>query len=87
MESDMKRSQRVILICASIGILHSSMVPPVVQGEDGACRYHAFLERHWPFTLGYDVAHADMVALLSEYGMIVAVAAGVFLALGRSSQG
>jgi len=54
----------------------------VAHGADHACRYAALLERHWPFTRGYDVADADVAALLSEYGMLAAVTAVVDLALG-----
>jgi len=76
------KPQRIVLILGAVGILHSSMVPTVTQGAEAVCRYHEFLGRGWPFTRGYDVANADLVALLSEYGMIVAVTAIVVLALG-----
>lgn len=78
----MSKSQRMVLIFAATGILHSSMVPPVAQGEEYVCRYHEFVERQWLFTRGYDAANADLVALLSEYGVILATAAIVYLALG-----
>jgi len=82
MEARMSKAQRVVLMVGSICILHSSMVPPVAQGEDYVCRYHEFVERHWPFTRGYDVANADLVALLSEFGLIIAVTAVAYHALG-----
>jgi hypothetical protein len=34
---------------------------------------------------GYEIANSDVVALLSEYGMIGAVAAILYLALGLKS--
>lgn len=83
MNTRMNNSQRIVLIVAAIGWLHSSMVPPVVQAPGGTCRYHEFVERQWPYTLGYEVADADLAALVSEYGMLVAVAVTLFLVLGR----
>ena len=82
MEQRSSRAQRLVLIAAAIGILHSSMVPPVQQGEIPACRYHEFVERSLPFTRGYGVSDADLVALLSEYGMILSAAAILYFALG-----
>jgi hypothetical protein len=78
----MSTAQRIVLIVGATGILHSSMVPPVVQGDDEVCRYHEFVVRGWPFTRGYDVANADLAALVSEYGMILAAVALVYLLLG-----
>ena len=78
----MSKSQRIVLMIAATGVLHTSMVPPVAQGGEYVCRYHEFVERQWPFTRGYDAANADPVALLSEYGMILATAAILYLALG-----
>lgn len=78
----MNKAQRFVLIFGAIGVLHSSMVPPVEQGDDGVCRYHQFVERSGLFTREYDVAAGDPVALLSEYGVLLAVTAIVFLALG-----
>jgi len=83
----MNKSQRIVLILAATGILHSSMVPPVAQGAEDVCRYHEFVERQLPFTRGYEVANADIVALVAEYGIIAAVAAIVYLVLGFASRG
>ena len=55
---------------------------PRHPGRGILCRYHEFVERGWPFTRGHGVDNADLVALLSEYAMIAAVAATVVLALG-----
>ena len=74
--------QRIILLLGFIGILHSSMVPPVQQAVGGVCRYHQFMLRTWPFTRTYDVAGADVVALVSEYGIIVSVTCVVYLLAG-----
>lgn len=78
----MKRTRRIVLLLAAVGILHSSLVPPVSQAAGAVCRYHAFTERAWPFTRLHGVVDADAVALLSEYGIIVALAAIAYLALG-----
>ncbi len=78
----MSRGQRVALILGAVGLLHTSMVPPVTQGDVEVCRYHEFIERNWLFTRGYEVANADTAALLSEYGLIVASTAIVTLGLG-----
>lgn len=75
-------AQRIVLLVGSIGILHSSMVPPVQQISAAVCRYHEFTLRSWPFTRTYGVANADLVALLSEYGIILALTATVYLILG-----
>jgi len=83
----MSKGQRIVLILGAIGVLHSSMVPPVSQGEDYVCRYHEFVERHGLFTRGYEVANGDVTALVSEYGVILAVTAIVYLALGLSRKG
>lgn len=74
--------QRGVLLAAALGILHSSMVPPVVQGGEYVCRYAQFVERRGLFTRGYDTAGADVVALLSEYGVILSAAAILCLLLG-----
>lgn len=82
MDQGMTKAQRVVLLIGAICILHSSMVPPVSQAESSTCRYHEFVERQLPFTRGYGVVDSDVVALLTEYGMILSVGAIVFLALG-----
>ena len=38
-----------------IGLLHSSMVPPVLQVDTVTCRYHEFAERSLFFTRGYGI--------------------------------
>lgn len=78
----MSKAQRIVLMLGFTGILHSSMVPPVAQGTELACRYHEFVVRRGLFTRGYDVAGGDLVAFLSELGVIVAATALVYHALG-----
>ena len=78
----MTLAQRIVLLIGSIGILHSSMVPPVLQVGGAVCRYHEFTLRSWPFTRTYGVANADVVGLLSEYGMILALTTTIYLILG-----
>jgi hypothetical protein len=78
----MTMKQRIILILGGIGILHSSMVPPVSQLEAVTCRYHEFVERSLFFTRGYGVNHGDTVALISEYGIIVALTGIAYLIAG-----
>lgn len=82
MNERMSPAQRIVLIIAAVGFLHSSMVPPVMQAGGYVCRYHEFVGRQWPYMRGYDVANADMTALLSEYGIIIAAATILILALG-----
>lgn len=78
----MKKKQRVILIVGCIGLLHSSMVPPVSQVEAVTCRYHEFVERSLFFTRGYGVNQGDAVALIPEFGIIAAITGIAFLAAG-----
>ena len=82
MKSGINTRQRIVLLLAALGTLHSSMVPPVVQGEDYVCRYAEFVARPGLFTRGYEAANADLVALLSEYGVILSAAALLVLLLG-----
>ena len=82
MEASMSKPQRIVVLLGAVCVLHSSMVPPVMQAGDYVCRYHEFVERHWPFTRGYEVADADLSALFSEYGMIVATGVIVYSLLG-----
>ena len=51
-------------------------------GDEYICRYAEFVTRQGLFTRGYDTANADVVALITEYGVIVAVAAILYLLLG-----
>ena len=74
--------QRIVLLAGSIGILHTSMVPPIQQVGAAVCRYHEFTLRSWPFTRTYGFANADLVGLISEYGIILALTATVYLILG-----
>ena len=82
MATDLNIKQRIIVILGCIGILHSSMVPPVSQVDEVTCRYHEFVERSLFFTREYGVNHGDLVALLSELLVIVAVTGIAFLAVG-----
>ena len=74
--------RRIIILAGLSGILHSSLVPPVVQTAAGVCRYTQFMLRAWPFTKGYDVARADPVALFSEYGIILSLGAMAWMIAG-----
>jgi hypothetical protein len=74
--------QRGALILGAICVLHSSMVPPVAQVEGAVCRYHAFVERSFLFTRTYGVPNADVVALVTEYGVIISVFSITYLLLG-----
>ena len=78
----MNIKQRIILIAGAIGMLHSSMVPPVMQGGGATCRYHEFVERSLFFTREYGVNNGDMVALVSEFGIVAAIASILFLLAG-----
>lgn len=82
MKDGMNGKQRGVVLVAALGVLHSSMVPPVAQGDGYVCRYAEFVARRGLFTRGYDTASADLVALVSEYGVIVAVAAILYLLFG-----
>ncbi len=83
----MTKPQRVVLIAGAVGVLHTSMVPPVAQYTNDVCRYAEFLDRGLPFTRTYAVANHDVAALLTEYGMIAAVTAVVFLVAGLFRKG
>lgn len=83
----MEIKQRLILILGGVGILHSSMVPPVSQLDGEVCRYHEFVERSLFFTQGYGVNHGDAVALISEYGIVVALTGIAFLVVGACKKG
>ena len=74
--------RRIIILAGLSGILHSSLVPPVVQGAGSVCRYHEFMLRAWPFTKGYAVAQADLAALFSEYGIILSLGSMAWLIAG-----
>jgi len=74
--------QRIIILAGLAGILHSSLVPPVVQTAAGVCRYTQFMLRAWPFTKGYAVAHLDLAALVSEYGIILSSGAMAWIIAG-----
>ena len=50
----------------------------LAQGGESIRRTHELVERRWPFTRDHEVANADLAALLSEYGMIVASTAVVY---------
>ena len=78
----MKRLQRIVLMVAGIGVFHSSLVPPVKQEGGDLCRYHEFMERGWPYTREFGTAGVDGLALLTEYGILVSLAAIVYLAVG-----
>lgn len=78
----MSKLQRIVLILGSIGILHSSMVPPVSQLESATCRYHEFVERSLFFTKEYGVNQGDLPALVSEYGIVLSVTLSAFLIAG-----
>ena len=69
----MNVKQRIILILGGVGILHSSMVPPISQVDAVTCRYHEFVERALFFTREYGINRGDVVALISEFGIIAAV--------------
>jgi len=69
----MELPRRLIALAGAVGLLHSCLVPPVSQAAGAACRYHAFMERGWPFTREYGVVDADPTALASEVGLILAV--------------
>ena len=74
--------RRSIILAGLAGILHSSLVPPVVQTAAGVCRYTQFMLRAWPFTKEYAVAQADLPALISEYGIILSLGAMMWLLAG-----
>ena len=78
----MNTVQRIIIIVGSMGILHSAMVPPVLQGDEGTCRYHEFAERSLFFTRGYSISNGDIGALLSEFGIIAALTCLAYLTAG-----
>lgn len=78
----MNIAHRMILVIGSIGILHSSMVPPVSQVNGSSCRYHEFVERSLFFTKEYGINHGDMVALISEYGIIISITVIAYLISG-----
>ena len=75
----MSKLQRIILVLGSIGLLHTSMVPPVSQIAASTCRYHEFVERSLFFTRTYGVNNGDVVAMISEYGVIVSITFIAFL--------
>lgn len=75
--------QRLVLIVGSIGIVHSSMVPPVEQSEvEDICRYAEFTARARPFTQHYGVSRADVAGLLAEWGMIAGTTGVLYLICG-----
>ena len=78
----MNIAQKIVLIIGSVGILHSSMVPPVSQLEGAVCRYHEFTERSLFFTKGYGINNGDVVALMSEFGIILSITAVSYLIAG-----
>lgn len=78
----MSSTRRIIILAGLTGILHSSLVPPVVQTAAGVCRYTQFMLRAWPFTKGYAVAEVDPAALISEYGIILSLGCMAWLLAG-----
>lgn len=78
----MKLPQRIVLLVGALCIFHSSLVPPVKQVGGDVCRYHEFVERGWPFTRTYSTGGVDGIALLTEYGIIVSVAALAYWLIG-----
>ena len=78
----MKKSQRIVLMIGALGTFHSSLVPPVSQAGGNLCRYHAFMERGWPFTREFGATGVDGIALLTEYGILVSFTALVCFGLG-----
>jgi len=78
----MNLARRVVLLIAGLGIFHSSLVPPVKQAGGALCRYHEFMERGWPFTREYGATGVDGIALLTEYGIILSLAAMFYLLIG-----
>ena len=76
-------AQRIILLIGALGVFHSSLVPPVIQAGGPFCRYHEFMERNWPFVREYGAGGVNGIALLTEYGIIVSVAALAYMAVGR----
>ncbi len=83
----MSVAQRIVVLCGLVGILHSSMVPPVQQAAGAVCRYHEFMGRTWPYAREYGVVGADIVALLSEYGIIASLTGAIYLGLGFLAKG
>ncbi|MCA8969218.1 MAG: hypothetical protein KDC95_05520 [Planctomycetes bacterium] len=56
------------------GILFVSLVPPMrIPASEMNCRFHFMAERALPFTKAYSVKYPDVQAMLSEYGIILAV--------------
>lgn len=78
----MSKIRRVIVVLGAIGVLHSSMVPPISQISSETCRYHEFVERSLLFTRTYGVNHGDLPALLSEYGVILALTVIAYVVAG-----
>ena len=77
----MKFAQRIVLMIGALGVFHSALVPPVSQRGAELCRYHEFTERAWPFTRLFDASGVDGVALMTEYGIILALTAMAYLAI------
>jgi hypothetical protein len=74
--------RRIVVAVAALGVFHSSLVPPVKQSSGALCRYHEFMERGWPFTREYGATGVDGIALLTEYGIILSLAALIYLLIG-----
>lgn len=76
-----ERPRLVILLIGTLGIFHSSLVPPVIQDGGDLCRYHEFMERGWPFTREFGATGVDGIALLTEYDIIFSITAMVYLVI------
>ncbi|MCB9917371.1 MAG: hypothetical protein H6832_03105 [Planctomycetes bacterium] len=68
------RFTTIVGLLGLIGILFVSLVPPMrIPASEMNCRFHFMAERALPFTKAYSVKYPDVQAMLSEYGIILAV--------------